>query len=103
MAFTMASMMIGVNVIFSPCFFWNSFFMRLRQRTTFVISASTKLVTCGEVCTEFTIWSAMSFLMRSISIISSPSPIFIAGAEGLGATAGAALTGAVGAGLAAGV
>ena len=99
-------MMIGVNVIFSPCFSWKLFLTLFLHRTTLVISASTNEVTCGEVCTEFTMWSAISFLMRSISMISSPADGVILGvavaAGAFGAAAGAAAGVAAGAGAAAG-
>src|SRR5690606_30788005 len=71
MQFTIASMNIGVNVIFSLYFFWNSPFTLLRQFTILVTSASVKLVTWADVALLRTIWSAISLRIRSISTIST--------------------------------
>src|SRR5690606_4227358 len=43
-----------------------------RQLTILVTSASKKEVTCADVFTLLVMWSAIIFLMRSISTISSP-------------------------------
>ena len=71
MALATASIKIGVKVSFSFSRFSNVLFTRSLQRTTLVTSASTKEVTCGEVCLLITMCSAISLRMRSISIISS--------------------------------
>ncbi|MNL58298.1 hypothetical protein D3C87_1819250 [compost metagenome] len=47
--FTIASMKIGVKVIFSPYCFWNAFLFLSLHCTRLVTSHSVKLVTCGEV------------------------------------------------------
>ena len=111
MAFTIASMKIGVNVMFSFSRFKKSPFTLFLQLTMFVTSASTYDVTCGATCTDITMCSAINLRMRSISMISSPGlgmttgPLMCAWAVfscGTGATFGASTT-AFGAAAAAGI
>jgi hypothetical protein len=64
---TIHSINIGVNVIRVPSLFSNSSFTRFLQYTMLVTSASVKLVTCGLVCTLFTMCLAISLRIRSIS------------------------------------
>ncbi len=99
-AWAIAMMNTGVKVIFSPSRFSKAFFTLLRQSTRLVTSASTKLVTWGLMCLLITMWSAISFRMRSISISSSPGPALMLGATGaalaamaVGAVAGAGCSG----------
>ncbi len=71
-ALTIASASKGVNVSFSPNFSRNLFLFLFLHKTKFVTSASTKEVTCGDVCTESTMCLAISLRIRSISTTSYP-------------------------------
>ena len=73
-ALIIASINIGVKVRFSPSFCLNLPFHFSLHCTILVTSASTYEVTCGDVCTDFTICSAISLRIRSISIISTLPP-----------------------------
>ena len=102
MACTIAMMKMGVKVIFSPSRCSKAFFTFSRHITKLVTSASTKLVTCGLVRLLMTMWSEINLRMRSISMISSPSPATTFGAWGSALAAGAGAGEAVGAGAAEG-
>ena len=79
-------MIIGVKVIFCPSLALKSSLTEFLQFTIFVISASTNDVICAEVDLDIVIWAEISFLILSISIIST-SPVFAIGVgEGLGAS-----------------
>ena len=54
-AFAIASIIIGVKVMFCPSLFLKSAFTEFLQFTIFVISASTKEVICAEVCFDIVI------------------------------------------------
>src|SRR5690606_19757235 len=70
----------GIKVSFSPYFFSNLSLYLFLHNTRFVTSASTIEVTCGEICFDNTIFSAISLRIRSISTTSSPSQALTSGA-----------------------
>ncbi len=71
MAFATASINMGVNVRFSPSRFKNSSLTLFLQFQISVTSASIKLCTWAEVCTDSTIWCAINLPILLISMISS--------------------------------
>lgn len=61
-----------------PFTFKESLLVFSRHFTNFVISTSTRVVTCGEVCLDITMWSAIIRRTRSISFTSIPSATEVA-------------------------